>query len=130
MTSKLLGILLVLVAAVVLVPSLRERVMPRLQPALNPAYEWSARNRVNEIVKLVHEEEALGRPLPNPRRFAAFVDQRDFQEGAGTDPWGSPYYLRLSRKTYVVGSAGKDRIPNNADDIVSAPQPRRDAARR
>lgn len=128
--SKLLGILLLLIGAVVLVPALRARAIPHMQPVLDPFYEWSARNRVNSIVGLVREEESLGRALPNPRSFPAFVDERDHQKGAGTDPWGTPFYLRLTRTTYVVGSAGRDRIPNTADDIRSAPQPRKGQASR
>ena len=128
--SKLLGILLLLIGAVVLVPALRVRAMPHMQPVLDPFYEWSARNRVNSIAGLVREEETLGRALPSPRGFSAFVDERDHQKGAGTDPWGTPFYLRLTRRTYVVGSAGKDRIPNTADDILSAAQPRRAPASR
>ncbi|HEX8671226.1 MAG TPA: hypothetical protein VF710_05030 [Longimicrobium sp.] len=128
--SKLLGILLLLIGAVVLVPQLRARAMPHVQPALNPFYEWSARNRVNDIVEILHEEETLGRNIPDPASFAGFVARRDFQQDAANDPWGTPFYLRLTRKAYFVGSAGRDRLPNTADDIVSAPQPRNPAVRR
>jgi hypothetical protein len=128
--SKLLGFLLLLIGAVVLVPQLRARAMPYVQPALNPFYEWSARNRVSDIVELLHEEETLGRGIPEPRKFAAFVAQRDFQKDAAQDPWGTPFYLRVTRKAYFVGSAGRDRVPNTPDDIVSAPQVRQAAVRR
>ncbi len=128
--SKLLGFLLLLIGAVVLVPQLRARAMPYVQPALNPFYEWSARNRVNDIVQILHEEETLGRPIPNPASFAAFVARRDFQKDAAHDPWGTPFYLRVTRKAYFVGSAGRDRIPNTPDDIVSPPQVRKAAVRR
>jgi hypothetical protein len=128
--SKLLGILLLLIGAVVLVPQLRARAMPHVQPALNPFYEWSARNRVNDIVEILHEEETLGRNIPDPANFAGFVARRDFQKDAAHDPWGTPFYLRLTRKAYFVGSAGRDRLPNTEDDIVSPPQPRKPAVRR
>jgi hypothetical protein len=128
--SKLLGFLLLAIGAVVLVPSLRERAMPHVAPALDPFYSWSARNRVTEIVDLLHQEETLGRPIPAPREFAQFVDRRDVKKGASLDPWGTPFYLQVNRRTYVVGSAGKDRRPRTPDDIVSPPQPRKDATRR
>lgn len=128
--SKLLGFLLLLIGAVVLVPPLRARAMPYVQPALNPFYEWSARNRVNDIVEILHEEETLGRSIPDPRNFAGFVARRDFQKDAAQDPWGTPFYLRVTRKAYFVGSAGRDRIPNTPDDIVSPPQARKAAVRR
>ena len=128
--SKLLGFLLLLIGAVVLVPQLRARAMPHVQPALNPFYEWSARNRVNEIVGFLQEEETLGRSIPTPANFTDFVARRDFQKDAARDPWGTPFYLRVTRKGYFVGSAGRDRLPNTPDDIVSAPQPRKPAVRR
>jgi hypothetical protein len=128
--SKLLGFLLLLIGAVVLVPQLRARAMPHVQPALNPFYEWSARNRVNDIVEILHEEETLGRNIPSPADFPGFVARRDFQKDAAQDPWGTPFYLRITRKAYFVGSAGKDRLPNTPDDIVSPPQPRKAAVRR
>lgn len=128
--SKLLGILLLLIGAVVLVPQLRARAMPHVQPALNPFYEWSARNRVNEIVGILHEEETLGRPIPAPAGFADFVARRNFKKDAAQDPWGTPFYLRVTRKAYFVGSAGRDRLPNTPDDIVSEPQLRTPAVRR
>lgn len=128
--SKLLSFLLLLIGSVVLVPALRARAMPYAQPALNPFYEWSARNRVNEIVELLHEEETLGRSIPDPRNFASFVERRDFQKDAAQDPWGTPFYLRVTRKAYFVGSAGKDRLPNTPDDIVSDPQVRKAGGRR
>ncbi len=128
--SKLLGFLLLAIGAVVLVPALRERAMPHVAPALDPFYSWSARNRVSEIVDLLREEETLGRGIPAPRDFAKFVDQRDFQKGASLDPWGTPFYLQVRRRTYVVGSAGKDRLPRTADDILSEPQPRKGAPNR
>lgn len=125
--SKLLGFLILAIGTVVLVPALRERAMPYVAPALDPFYSWSARNRVGEIVNLLQEEETLGRSIPTPREFARFVDRRDFQKGASLDPWGTPFYLHLTRRTYVVGSAGKDRLPRTADDILSEPQPRKGA---
>lgn len=128
--SKLLGILLLLIGAVVLVPQLRARAMPHVQPALNPFYEWSARNRVNEIVEILHEEETLGRNIPTPADFSGFVARREFQKDAAQDPWGTPFYLRVTRKAYFVGSAGRDRVPNTPDDIVSPPQLRKAAVRR
>jgi len=128
--SKLFGFLILLIGAIVLVPQLRARAMPYAQPALNPFYEWSARNRVNEIVGILHEEETLGRPIPDPASFARFVAQRNFKKDAAQDPWGTPFYLRVTRKAYFVGSAGKDRLPNTPDDIVSPPQARKAAVRR
>ncbi len=128
--SRLLSFLLLLIGAVVLVPSLRARAMPHMQPALDPFYEWSARNRVNEIVKLLGQESTLGRSIPASRELPAYLERRDYKEGAGIDPWGTPFFIRTTRTTYVVASAGRDRRASTPDDIVSAPQPRKDKPRR
>jgi hypothetical protein len=50
------------------------------------------------------------------------VQRRDFEKDAAVDPWGSEYYIRKTRKTYYVGSPGKDRIVGTEDDIVSPVQ--------
>jgi hypothetical protein len=127
--SRIFGLLFLLVLAVVLVPPIRQRARPYMQPVLDPVYEWSAKNRVKTLVKLVQEEEQLGRQIPPPAMFAAFVDGRDFQKDASKDPWGNNYYLRVLRKGYYVGCAGRDQIPGTPDDIVSATIPRRDGRR-
>ncbi|HEX6745845.1 MAG TPA: type II secretion system protein GspG [Longimicrobium sp.] len=121
MVQKIFLLLLLCVAAVVLVPSLRERVWPKVQPALNPLYEWSAKTRVNEIRDLVKRADAIGHPVPAGAGFAAFVDREDMQQNASEDPWGMPYYIVFSGTSFQVGSAGKDRQAGTADDILSNP---------
>ena len=121
MVQKIFLLLLLCVAAVVLVPSLRERVWPKVQPALNPLYEWSAKNRVNEIRDLVKRADAIGHPVPAGAGFAQFVDREDMQQNASEDPWGMPYYIVFSGTSFQVGSAGKDRQAGTGDDILSRP---------
>lgn len=128
--GKIVGLVLLLIGAVVLVPPLREKVRPHVQFAFDPFYSWSARNRVAEILDVVKGEQQLGRPLPAPRDFAAFVDRLDFREDASIDPWGNPYFLRVTRSTYQVGSAGKDGQAGTPDDILSAQEPIANAPKR
>ena len=128
--SKLFSLLLLVVGAVVLVPSLRARAVPHVQPAIDPFYEWSARNRVKEIVGVLRQQTTLGRQLPSSRDLPAFLESHDTRQGAGTDPWGTPFFLRSTRTTFMVASAGRDRTPNTPDDILSAPQPRTGTSRR
>ena len=118
--GKILLLIVVLVGAVVMVPDLREAARPHVQFAFDPFYEWSTRNRVSEISKLVKRADQMGRRIPAPGEFSAFIDREDFQENASLDPWGTPYYLVRTRGGYQVGSAGKDRQSGTADDIVSA----------
>jgi hypothetical protein len=122
MLQKIVLLALLAVAAVVMVPSLREKVWPKVQPALNPLYEWSAKNRVNEIRDLVKRADAIGHTVPaDGPGFAAFVDREDMQQNAADDPWGTPYYIVATGTTFQIGSAGRDRQPGTADDILSAP---------
>jgi hypothetical protein len=124
MVSKLFWLLLAVVAAVVLVPSLRQKVWPKVQPAMNPVYEWSARSRVDELRGLIQRNDALGHTVPTGDEFDTFVDHEDTQENASIDPWGTPYYIVINRdNTFQIGSAGKDRQPGTDDDILSDPAP-------
>lgn len=123
MISKLFWALVLAVAVVVLVPPVRQRVWPKLQPALNPIYEWNAKTEVNEIRGLVKRADAMGRTVPTGEGFSAFVNQEAMQQDAGTDPWGTPFYISISGNQFRVGSAGKDRQLGTTDDILSNAEP-------
>lgn len=123
MVSKIFWALVALAVVVAIVPPVRERVWPKLQPALNPVYQWNAKKRVNELRGVVKRADALGRTIPTGDAFAHFVDVEDMQENASRDPWGTPYYIAISGVTFQVGSAGKDRVAGTEDDILSRPEP-------
>jgi hypothetical protein len=125
MVAKIFWLLVAFAAVVALVPPVRERVWPKLQPAFNPVYEWNARTRVNEIRGVVKRADSIGRPIPtSAAAFADFVDTEDMQQDASIDPWGTPYYLLVNRgASYQVGSAGKDRVAGTEDDILSRVEP-------
>ena len=123
MIAKLFWALVLAVAVVVLVPPVRQKVWPKLQPALNPVYEWNAKTEVNEIKGLVKRADALGRTVPTDEGFSAFVNQEAMQQDASTDPWGTPFYIVLNGNQFQVGSAGRDLQPGTTDDILSKPEP-------
>ncbi len=123
MISKLFWALVLAVAVVVMVPPVRARVWPKVQPAFNPLYEWNAKNQVNELRDMVKRADATGRTVPTDERFSAFVNSEAMTQDASVDPWGTPYYISLNGNTFQVGSAGKDLQPGSADDILSAPEP-------
>lgn len=127
--SRLAGLLLLLLLVLLLFPPVRERLRPYAQPALDPMYEWSAKNRVTTLAKHVEEQESLGRTIPDPRDFSRFIEGRDPQANAAIDPWGEPYYLRVTRDSYYVGSPGRDRVEGTADDVVSETMQRRAVTR-
>ena len=116
--TRLLGILVLAVAAVLLTPSLRERARPQIEWALTPVYRWETRNRVNDIHRVLVRERATGGQIPRPRDFPVFLEQRE-GAGASIDPWGEPFFLEADRTTFRVGSAGQDRARGTRDDIFS-----------
>lgn len=118
--SRIVWILVFLLAAVILVRPLRERVVPQMEFALNPIYEWEAKNRVNSIYRVLERARAEGAALPRPRDFQAFLTEREGADAA-LDPWGQPFFLVRERRAFRVSSAGPDRRPNTADDIHSTP---------
>lgn len=122
MVAKIFWLVVIAVAVVVLVPPVRQRVWPKVQPVFNPIYEWSARTRVNEIRDIVKRADATGRPVPTGDQFDAFIDSEDSQENASLDPWGNGYYIVISGNTFQIGSAGKDGTPGSDDDILSNPE--------
>jgi hypothetical protein len=124
MASKIILLLLLGVAAVVMVPSLRQEVWPKVQPAFNPLYEWSAKNRVAEIRDMVKRADAVGRTVPlGGDEFDRFVQNEGMQENASEDPWGSQYYILLTGNYFQIGSPGKDRQAGTTDDILTRPEP-------
>jgi len=123
--SRIFLLILCLIAAVVMVPALRERARPHLQPVLDPIYEWNARNRVKEIANLVKRADAMGRLPSGQTEFPQFVENEDTRVNASIDPWGSQYYMVTSRTGFRVGSPGRDRVRNTTDDILSTELPLR-----
>lgn len=121
--SKLVWCLVLLVAAVVFIKPLRERVRPEFELALNPLYEWTVRNEVKDLQRLVAREQATSGTIPKASEFQRFIESREGADAA-LDSWGEPYYLTLTRRTYAIGSSGPDRERNTADDIRTEPLPR------
>jgi hypothetical protein len=116
--SRILWLLVLGLVAVLTIRPLRERARPQIEFVLNPIYRWEAKNRVNEIYRVLERERAQGSPIPKPSDFNAFLAQRDGADAA-VDPWNVPFYLAATRRSYYVGSSGPDRVRGNADDLIS-----------
>ncbi|HEX6370300.1 MAG TPA: hypothetical protein VF006_15375 [Longimicrobium sp.] len=119
--SRILWVLVFLLAAVLLVRPLRERARPQIEYVLSPVYRWEARNRVHEIQRVLEAERSQGGTLPRPREFNQFLAVREGAQAA-LDPWNEPYFLVTTRRTFRVGSSGPDRQRNTTDDILSEVQ--------
>lgn len=117
--AKVIWTLVGLLLVVLLAKPLRDRVKPYAGPVLNPMYAWSTRNTISDLVKDLQDEKSLGRPLPEPKKFARFIEEK--RPGDLNDAWGNPYYLLSNRKTVRVGSNGEDGKRGTPDDILSPP---------
>lgn len=113
--------ILILGAFVALSPSSRQGAVSSLEGAWNSRRTRAANERIGEIVALAARRS---RDLPPAAGFKAFVDKGlPNYRNAGTDPWGTPYYLKRDRFNYRVGSAGPDKLMGTDDDIVSTARP-------
>ena len=119
--GRLLLLLLVVAFVVAINPSLRAKAAPYVQPALDPLYAWSAKGKVQDIAQALEGERTAGRAVPGPREFEDFLRRHYVEADAHLDPWGTPYFLKRERGAVRVGSAGTDRRPHTADDLLSPP---------
>ncbi|MFO7262275.1 MAG: hypothetical protein DIU52_014065 [bacterium] len=132
MVKKLFLILVFTGGAAMSVPDLRARARPHLEPAfgdvmdwwaarLEPvtetAWRWSAANELRAALRSLREAAQRGQPLPDPEHFHTYVMQLHLSGRGGRDPWGSPYYLIVTRDSLIGGSAGPDGERDTADDI-------------
>jgi hypothetical protein len=94
-----------------------ERIAPQAERLLNPMRKSGARREITFILREIAAQRLIGRPLPDPREFRFWVREKVEAVEDGLDPWGTPYYMRRSRGTVTVGSAGVDRTPGTGDDV-------------
>jgi hypothetical protein len=116
--SRIVLLLVILLVAVLTVKPLRERAQPHIEYVMNPMYRWDAKNRVNDIYRVLERERAMGGVVPRQQDFQRFLAQRE-GEKAALDPWRQPYFLVTTRRTVRVASSGQDRQRGTADDIFS-----------
>lgn len=130
--KKLLLFLVALLGMSFSVAPVQERVAPRISPVvaavleplgpraravLDPLFRWSVKNEARLVARELRELELSGQRLPTPAEFAAFMEERDDSDRKGRDPWGQPYYLRVTDDSIIVSSAGPDRTPATPDDV-------------
>lgn len=130
--AALFGVLvklaLLAIVLVVLVPPLRARAAPRVEPVLAPWRKLTAADQVERIGRYVEHEARVTERVPLPRDLSrilgeVFPGRADVMR----DPWGTPFFLRRRGDGFQIGSAGPDRTPGTPDDILSRlhPLPRR-----
>lgn len=110
-----------LILALVANPDFRERARPAALWALEPVYGWMVQSRVDEIARALDSVRAAGGEIPDAASLPAFLVAYFAKEGAGLDPWGTPFFFSRDTWTIRVASAGPDRKPFTGDDVLSAP---------
>ena len=118
--SALVRILLIAGVVVALVPPLRQRAVPHVEPVMTPIRRVTVKDRVDRISSLVEREISITGLAPQDRDLvrvlrAMFPGREDML----LDPWGNRFYLRRRGDGFHVASAGPDRRSGTADDIVS-----------
>ncbi len=128
-------VILVLAAAVLAIPPVREIAGPVLEPGKvlldrsvgrawargrDTVFRWSVRNEARTLAQELQKREISGQPLPRPQDFQAYLQRRTISGTPGLDKWGSPYYMLLGGDSITVVSPGPDGRPGNGDDIREA----------
>lgn len=128
-------VIVVLCAAVLAIPPVREIAGPVLEPGKSlldrsvgrvwvrgrdQVFRWSVRNEARTLAQELQKREVSGQPLPRPQDFQGYLQRRTISGTPGLDKWGSPYYMLLGGDSITVVSPGPDGRPGNGDDIREA----------
>lgn len=120
-------IVVVALAIVFAIPDLRNRVgtaalplLERLGPVgqrmADPFREVSARNEIKFFIRILTDDYADSRPIPDDQTFLQWIDRRMPQE-TGIDPWDNPYWMRRRDRSIIIGSSGADGVRGTDDDV-------------
>lgn len=114
---KVILVLAAALGAALYFPTSRAFLAERAAPVVNP---WLIRSTENELQKIGAEMRRLqinnlGR-IPDRRGLTAWIE-RHYAGDASSDPWGSPYEMRETRREIILFSLGPDRRRDTADDI-------------
>lgn len=121
--GRLTILLLLLLIAAVVNPTLRAQAAPYAQPhverALSPFYQWQVRHRLGEIARAIQESVARGMELPNSGELSRFLQSYYGDDTANLDPWGMPFFVSRDGLGIRVVSAGRDGAIGTIDDMFS-----------
>lgn len=129
--KRLFLAVLLMILAVLLIPSLRERAQPRIDasriwlgerlegpmgPALTPYRTLRTQTRMGEVVRLLIQDRNKGRTPPVPEEFNSYMIRRNLER---TDFWGVPLIMVQEPDSLAVISAGADMQYHSDDDIIN-----------
>lgn len=123
------AIFIVLALAIIwAIPNVRQRIGVALLPAFerlgpigekaaDPIRGVKARNQLSFFLRIISDDHAENRQLPDERTFREWMDRRMPQE-SGIDPWGNEYWLRRRGNAFTAGSNGPDGVRDTDDDVI------------
>lgn len=127
---RLILALLLVGAAMVLFPGLRERAEPRIRdtgawlwdklegpmgPVLTPYRTLTTQSRIDEALPRLNRDRNQGRRAPEASQFTGYL------EGHGINPldaWGNPLIIQQEPDSVAIISSGPDSEYFTEDDIV------------
>jgi hypothetical protein len=124
-------ILLLLILAVLLIPSLRQRAQPRidtsrewlgqklegpLSPVLTPYRTIKTQERMGEAVRFLIRDRNRGVDAPRPNAFDDYLQRHEI---LAVDGWGVPFVLDQDPDSLSIISVGPDLQFSTEDDIVT-----------
>ncbi len=113
MVKRLVGLLLLVFAVGMAVPSTRMRIAE----SVTPIKDWVGYKLVPRRLEVMADQldVRLQRAEGLPANFEGWL-RRDYS-GSPEDPWGRRYYLETGRRDYTVGTMGPDGIQGTEDDV-------------
>ena len=123
------AIFIVLALAIIwAIPNVRQRIGVALLPAFerlgpigekvaDPIRGVKARNQMSFFLRIITDDHAEGRQLPDESTFREWMNRRMPQE-TGIDPWGNEYWLRRRGNAFTAGSNGPDGVRDTDDDVI------------
>jgi hypothetical protein len=94
-----------------------ERLGPIGEKAADPMRGVKARNQLGFFLRIITDDHAENRQLPDESTFREWMDRRMPQE-SGIDPWGNAYWLRRRGNVFTAGSNGADGVRDTDDDVI------------
>ncbi len=121
MIKKLVGLVFIILAFAMVLPSTRQKLQEDVfKPIGDNVKGRLVPRRLNAMADQL--EVRLGRAEGFPPNWEGWL-RRDFS-GSPEDPWGNVYYLQSGRRDFTVGSAAGDGEQGTEDDItVTRPLP-------
>ncbi len=114
MLGKIILLVVLALGISLAVPSTRAIVMEKAAPVMNGVKAKLVPSRLETMADQLEVRVSRGEGFPSS--WESWL-RREYS-GVPEDPWGSFYYLQVSRRSFTVGSMGPDGVEGNEDDMT------------